>query len=102
MQNQKSGELFISLEGGYFDETEFPKFFNEIFTMAERTKMANAIDKLRAQNERSLELNRDLPQSYLNNVNKLSKAIETRLEKNGYKITNSEGDDDTIFIEYTM
>ena len=63
--------------------------------------MEAIIDKLRAQNDRTPDrFQKSLPQSYLNNLNKVSNYIAKRLEKNGYTVSDTGQDDDTLEIVY--
>lgn len=100
-ETQNGGKISIPLSAsGYFNKSEFPNIIREIFSESEIEKMEKIIDKLRAQNDASYNYNRDLPQSYLNNLNKISSYIAKRLEKNGYLVDDTGDNDDTIYISY--
>lgn len=100
-ESSEPQEIEIPLSGaGYFDKSEFPEIINQIFNSSEIEKMEKVIDKLRAQNDASYNYNRNLPQTYLDNLNKISQYIAKRLEKNGYSVSDTGEDDDTLYIVY--
>ena len=100
-ENSIEGEILIPLSSsGYFDKSEFPDIIGKYFSDDEMNKMEKIIDKLRAQNDSAYERDRELPQSYLNSLNKISAYIAKRLKTHGHTITDTGESDDELFIAY--